>query len=140
MGLSIYFKSVLPVDQERADAINKAARAASEGRTWSSCEPVHFFPRKADGILWGGVKPQLMPAPKDAESEGNFPDGTFADVLEILSRLSKNHNVDWEISYDGGDGPVGYILGGACDAAVTSLVKQLVELSKAIKNSGLFPG
>jgi hypothetical protein len=56
MGFTVYYRSTRPVDAATKGAIEKAARAASEGRTWLSCEPVHFFSGDKEHLM-GGSKP-----------------------------------------------------------------------------------
>src|SRR2546426_11760610 len=129
MGFKIYYRSTRPVAPTEADAIRQAARAANEGRTWLGCEPVHFSPSD-DGYLLGGSKPNFQPHPDDAAAAARegLPDGTPRDMLDILCRLSRDHDVDWEISHDHSDGPVGYIRGGVCDDEVLLQVHALANL------------
>jgi hypothetical protein len=46
----------------------------------------------------------------------------------VLSRLSLDHGVDWEISHDASDGPIGYIRNGICDDEVLNQVGALADL------------
>ena len=66
MGFSIHYRSTRPVGDAEADAIRQAAGEANAGRTWLSCEPVHFFAESEDGCLVGGSKPNFLPHPDDA--------------------------------------------------------------------------
>src|SRR5687768_15192916 len=102
MGFSVYYRSTRPVAPSEADAIREAARAACVGRTWLSCEPVHFFPDPDDGHLLGGSKPNFFPHPDDTAAAGRaaLPDGSVRDVLDVLCRLSRDHGVDWTLSHD----------------------------------------
>ena len=102
MGFTIYYRSTRPVSKPEADAIASAAAGANKGRTWLSCEAVHFFERQKDGHLLGGSKPNFMPHPDDvtaAALEG-LPDGTTRDLLDILCQLSQQHGIDWALSHD----------------------------------------
>lgn len=110
-----------------------AVLEASRGRTWLSCEPV-YFSRLEDGRLWGGSKPNLRPDPDDvasAQSEG-LPDGSAQDMLEVLCRVSRDFGVDWEISHDGSDGPIGFIRGGECDGDVAGQIEAFADLAEAL--------
>ena len=143
MGFSIYFETTVPITADKAGAIRDAAALANAGRTWLSCEPVHFFSRKDSGLfghLLGGVKPNLMPHPADVEAAAkeNLPDGTFSDVLEILCRLSEAHDVDWDIRHDFSNGSIGYIRAGVCDEKVTALIQELAKMSNVLRDSGFF--
>jgi hypothetical protein len=130
MGFEVYFRSTQPVDKPVTDAIIDAADAANEGRTWLSCEPVYIFNRE-DGHLEGGSKPNFRPHPDDAASAASegLPDGTVRDMLDILCQLSRDHGVDWEISHDHSDGPIGYIEGGVCDDEVLAQIEAFADLS-----------
>ena len=43
MGFSIHYRTTRPITPAESDTIRRAAHAANEGRTWLSCEPVHFY-------------------------------------------------------------------------------------------------
>lgn len=138
MGFSVRYRSTQPVAPADNDTIRKSAAVANEVRTWLSCEPVHFHPDE-DGYLIGFSKPNIMPHPDDAAaaaSEG-LPDGTTRDMLDILCRLSREHGVDWEISHDYSDGPVGYIRAGVCDPEVLSQIEALADLGDILDDLGL---
>jgi hypothetical protein len=129
MGFTIYYRSTRPVSPAEAQAVEQSTRAACRGRTWLSCEPVHFFGGD-DGHLLGGSKPNFQPHPDDvaAAAREGLPDGTARDMLDILCRLSRAHGIDWEITHDHSDGPVGYVRGGVCDADVLAQVEAFAEL------------
>jgi hypothetical protein len=128
MGFTIYYRATQPLPEATNAAIQAAASAANNGRTWLSCEPVHFFASN-DGHLFGGSKPNFMPHPDDAAAAAreNLPDGTALDMLDVLCRLSHEHAVDWEITHEHSNGPVGYIRGGVSDPAV---IEQVTAISK----------
>jgi hypothetical protein len=132
MGFTVYYRSTGPVDPERSTAISRSAAELCHGRTWLHCEPVSFFPGSTDGHLLGGSKPNFFPHPADAESarQSESPDGTTRDMLEVLSRLSRDHAVDWEISHDHSGGPVGHIRGGVCDEGVLSQIEMFADLAE----------
>ena len=118
MGFSVGFELTESVDPEKEAAILKTLESLRHGRTWLSCEPP--FLHKYDGVLTGSSKPNFMPHPDDvasAKAEG-LPDGTLNDLLDILCQLSRQFAIDWEISHDHSDGPLGYIRGGHVDEEV----------------------
>jgi hypothetical protein len=129
MGFSVYYRSVRPVTSAKAAAIQRAADELCRGHTWLSCEPVGLV-LEEDGHLRGHSKPNFQPDPDDAASAARegLPDGSTRDLLDILCALSGEHRVDWEISHDHSDGPVGYIRDGMCDDRVTSQVGALGDL------------
>jgi hypothetical protein len=94
---------------------------------------------KYDGLLGGSSKPNFTPHPDDvasAEAEG-LPDGTLNDLLDILCQLSRQFNVDWEISRDYSDGPLGYIRGGNIDEDVRTQCTAFNDLAADLGMEGL---
>jgi hypothetical protein len=130
MGFTVYYRSTRPVGPAEAKKIEKACDALCRGRTWLGCEPVGFFPRGQDGHLLGGSKPNFLPHPDDVASAARegLPDGTTRDMLDVLCRLSRDHNVDWEISHDYSNGPIGYVRSGVCGGEVLSQVEAFADL------------
>jgi hypothetical protein len=129
MGFSIGYQLTEPVTAETEAAMLDATKSLRAGRTWLSCEPP--FLRNYDGVLSGSSKPNFTPHPDDAasaESEG-LPDGTLNDLLEILCQLSRQFNVDWEISHDYSDAPLGYIRGGDIDDDVRTQCEAFNDLA-----------
>lgn len=131
MGFSIYYRSTRPVDATEADAIRSSASVLNRGRTWLSCEPVHFFAETEDAHLWGGSKPNFMPHPDDAAAAAKepLPDGTVSDLLAILCQISRENGIDWELSHDHAPN-LGRIRGGICDHGLLHQVKTLGELGE----------
>jgi hypothetical protein len=130
MGFSFNYRSMQFVSPEEAAAIKWTAQDACRGRTWLSCEPV-FFSVNSDGYLLGGSKPNFRPHPDDVasgDSEG-LPDGNARDLLDVLCCLSREHGIDWEISHDHSDGPIGLIRAGVCDDAVLNQVEAFLGLA-----------
>ena len=129
MGFSIYYRSTRPVLPPESDTIRQAAHAANEGRTWLSCEPVHFYRGEEDGHLLGSSKPNFLPHPDDAAAaaQEGLPDGTTRDMLDILCRLSREHGIDWELSHDH-DPSIGFIRAGVCDEEAISQIEVFGDL------------
>ena len=128
MGFSIYYTSARPVTPDEAEAIRSAATKACEGRSWLSCEPVHFFPNLQGGKLLGGSKPNFRPHPEDkrAAERSGLPDGKPSDMLDILASISREHKIDWELMHD--YGPVGSIRGGSVDPEALVQIEAIAEL------------
>src|SRR5258708_2026983 len=137
MGFSINYRSTRSVSSAEADRIGQAAVTANKGRTWLSCEPVHFI-LGDDGRLAGFSKPNFHPHPDDAAAAARegLPDGTARDMLEILSRLSSDHGIDWEISHDYSDGTLGFIRSGVCDQPVLDLTQAFADLDDLFGDLG----
>jgi len=137
MGFSINYRSTRPASRAEADAIRNAASAANKGRTWLSCEPVHFI-LDDGGHLLGGSKPNFQPHADDvasARSEG-LPDGTARDMLDVLCKLSLDHDIEWEISHDHSGGPIGYVRDGICDEQVRDQVEAFADLDDILGELG----
>jgi len=103
----------------------------NEGRTWLSCEPVHFHFQPMEGRLAGFCKPNFSPHPEDvasAKAEG-LPDGTVHDMIDVLCELSRAHGVDWEFSHDYDPGPIGFIRKGVADGKLLEQIEGLAGLA-----------
>ena len=136
MGFTVYYRTTQPITPALAKEIQQAASDLCQGRTWLSCEPVAFFSDTTDQleVLEGGSKPNFLPHPDDvasAKSE-NLPDGTVRDMIDVLCRLSRDHEVDWEIGHDYSDGPVGQIRGGECDTQVMTQIEAFDDMAKEL--------
>lgn len=131
MGFSIAYRSTRSVSPAEAAAINQKAEAACQGRTWLSCEPPLGFHADDNGRLRGHSKPNFQPHPDDvaAAARESLPDGTARDLLDVLCRLSREHAIDWEISHDYSDGPIGLIRDGQCDDEVLSQILAFADLA-----------
>jgi hypothetical protein len=131
MGFEFYYRSTRPVTPTEAATIERAAAELSRGHTWLSCEPVSFYDARDDGHLVGSSKPNFQPDADDASAAAkeDLPNGTTQDLFEILRQLSQSHAIDWEISHDYSDGPVGFIRGGVCD-------REILTQSEAFANLG----
>jgi hypothetical protein len=135
MGFSIRYRSTQPISPAEVSAIKRTAEEACEGRTWLSCEPpVGFSINDEDGRLRGFSKPSFHPHPDDAASaaQEGLPDGTVRDLLDVLCRLSREHGIDWEISDDYSDGPLGYIRAGMCDVDVQTQIEALADVAEEL--------
>lgn len=135
MGFTISYRSTRPVTPAEAEEIRRANRAAIQGRTWLSCEPV-LFSLDEEERLRGSSKPNFRPHPDDVASAARegLPDGTARDMLDVLCRLSRDHGIDWEIRHDYSDGPVGFIQDGECDADVLAQIETFAELAEELGN------
>jgi hypothetical protein len=138
MGFTVYYRSVEPVDAEKRASMDAACNKLLRGRTWLSCEPVSFFSADDDGHVMGGSKPNFMPHPDDvasAELEG-LPDGTIRDALNVLCQLSRDHGVDWEISHDESEFPIGRIQNGEADPEVVQQIEEINSVADIINEFG----
>ncbi|SIO27494.1 hypothetical protein SAMN05444166_3397 [Singulisphaera sp. GP187] len=134
MGFSLYYRSTRPVSPAEAQAVERDAEAASEGRTWLSCEPAIFGSVDMDGHLLSDSKPNFEPHPDDvADAElSGLPDGTIMDLIDVLCQLSRDHGIDWQISHDADPEPIGYIRDGICDDIVRTQAELFAELGGLI--------
>jgi hypothetical protein len=136
MGFEFYYRSTRPVTSTEAANIEQAADEVTRGHTWLSCEPLILSASEEDGHLEGGSKPTFQPHPDDATTAAKegLPDGTIQDLIEILRQLSQSHAIDWEISHDHSDGPIGYIRNGVCDSEVLKQSEAFARLSGILEN------
>jgi hypothetical protein len=51
-------------------------------------------------------------------------------LFEILRKLSHSHAIDWEISHESSDGPVGFIRNGICNSEVLTQAKALANVDE----------
>lgn len=119
MGFAFYYRSTRPVTPTEAANLQRAADELTRGHTWLSCEPLILSASEEDGHLEGGSKPNFQPHPDDAVAAARegLPDGTILDLINILRQLSESHDIDWEISHDYSEGPIGVVRNGVCDSA-----------------------
>jgi hypothetical protein len=138
MGFAIYYRSTQPVDADVADAICEAATRLIAGCTWLSCEPVGFHLDEGSGRLVGHSKPNFTPDPDDAASaaQEGLPDGTIADVVQILCALSKDFSIDWEFSHDYDPGPIGFIRAGVCEGKLYDQLDAIAGLGDVLREVG----
>lgn len=135
MGFAVSYISTRPVTPTESEVIKQVASQLCDGRTWLGCEPV-FFAREESGRLCGCCKPTIVASADDAAAlahEG-LPDGTIRDAIDVLCRLSRDHNIEWEISHDHSDGPIGYIRDGVCDGEVENQVSAFADLSMMLQD------
>lgn len=131
MGFTIQYRTTRPIDDAQANAIRAAANGLNAGRTWLSCEPVHFYQGQQGGRLAGFSKPNFMPHPEDAaEAEAlGLPDGKIRDAIDVLCELSRAHGVDWEFAHDYDPGPIGFIQNGIADARLLEQIDGIAGLT-----------
>lgn len=136
MGFAIAYQTTEQISPALQREMIDVANDLSRGRTWLSCEPPDLT--NENGTLVGASKPNFSPHPDDvvsANSEG-FPDGTLSDVLKVLCELSRRFGVDWEISHDHSDGPLGYIRNGICDDDVKTQCDAFTDLTDELGGEG----
>lgn len=129
MGFTVYYQSTKPVMHELHPSIANDVTELCKGRSWVSCEPIHFY--EFGPKLRGGVKPNFTPSAFDiasAKSEG-LPDGTIANVIEGLATLSQKYGIDWEFSHDHDPGPIGFIRNGVAESRLMSQIEAFGMLA-----------
>ena len=132
MGFEVYYRSTRPVSPAEAEAIDEAAGLLCDALDSLRWEEVCFYDVQADGHLSGGSKPHIWPPHGDAAATAERqPLPAARDLLDILSQLSREHGIDWEISHDYSDGAVGYIRGGTIDANVVEQIDQVIAEAAA---------
>ncbi|WP_372723594.1 hypothetical protein [Novipirellula sp.] len=136
MGFSVAYQTTEQISPALQREMTDVASELTYGRTWLSCEPPYLM--NQSGTLVGASKPNFSPHPDDvasAKSEG-LPDGTLRDLLEVLCELSRRFDVDWKISHDHSDGPLGYIRSGICDDEVKTQCDAFSDLADELGGEG----
>lgn len=132
MGFSVHYQTTEMISRGLQAEIVVAIDDLRRGRTWLSCE----IPFLSDdqGYMSGSSKPNFMPAAIDvaAAAKEGLPDGTLLDLLDILCALSNQFDIDWEISHDHSDGPLGYVRQGRCDDEVRVQCEGIQEMAQDI--------
>jgi hypothetical protein len=57
-------------------------------------------------------------------------------MLDVLCKLSLDHDIEWEISHDHSGGPIGYIRDGICDKQVRDQVEAFADLDDILGELG----
>ncbi len=141
MGFAVYYRSTRPVSAAESEVIDEAAGRLCDDRDCFGWEEVTLDLECPDGHLLGGSKPHLWLRPDDAASAAGeeLAKRRTRDLLDVLCQLSGDHQVDWEISHDYSDGPVGYIRNGVADGEVVAEIeKALTEIEK-VRRSRRYP-
>ena len=132
MGFTVYYQTTRPVDEAVAKQIEARTNQLCEGKSWLSCEPVLFFQRnQSDGLVAGGSKPNFDPDTNDIReaNQNGLPDGTIRDVVEILTMLSSEFQLDWNFAHDHDPGPVGTIQNGVADRDLMVLLESFAQVT-----------
>ena len=138
MGFSIDYRSTRTVTAAEAEAIDETAGRLCDDDTWGDgCEEIHFFEclgKYADGHLTGSSKPNFQ-ADRGAIPGEERRIVTIRDLIDALCQISRDHQVDWEISHDYSDGPVGYIRSGSADDKLVAEVDRLAAEIEALRET-----
>lgn len=130
MGFSVHYQTTETISRGLQAEIVLALDDLRRGQTWLSCE----IPYLSDdqGYLSGSSKPNFMPAAIDvaAAAKEGLPDGKLTDLLDILRSLSNRFDIDWEISHDHSDGPIGYVRQGLCDDEVRVQCEGIQDMAQ----------
>ncbi len=141
MGFTVYYRSTRPVSAAESDVIDEAAGRLCDDRDSFGWEEVSFDLECADAYLWGGSKPHPGRHPDDAASAAGegLAQRRTRDLLDVLCQLSRDHRVDWEISHDFSDGPVGSIRSGVADVEVVAEIERALTEIETVRRSRLSP-
>jgi hypothetical protein len=133
LGFSVSYRSTKPIEPSKAARIRAAIDKAVHGRTWLTSEPA-WVTQQDDGHLIGASKPNFQPHPDDvaAAKIEDGPDGTIADVVQILCDVSQAEGIDWELRHDHSDGPIGFIRNGIADAHVLIEIESIADVCQVL--------
>lgn len=134
MGFSVSYRSTRAVTAAEAEAIDQAAARLCDDPHWGvGCEEICFdecFDAYAQGHLSGSSKLSLKARREYAIPGVETRIITIHDLIDALCKISREHQVDWEIGHDYHDGPVGSIRSGLAD---DNLVAEIDRLSAEIE-------
>jgi hypothetical protein len=138
MGCEVSYCSTRPVTPEEAEAIDESASRLCENPDWVRCEPIIFvscIDGHTGGPLSGSSKLSFKPFEELASPDLEMYDATIHDLLNALCELSREHKVDWEISHEYSDGPVGYIRTGVADDKLVAEIDRLAAEIESVRRS-----
>ncbi len=132
MGFSVAYETAELISPALQREMIAVTNELSSDRAWLSCEPPLLMNR--GGILGGASKPNFSPHPDElaAAKAAGERDGTLSDLIQILCSVSSQFDVDWVISHDCSNGPLGCIRCGRCDPEVQDQCQVLSELAEEI--------
>jgi hypothetical protein len=136
VGFSVDYRSTRPVTAAEAEAIDQAAARLCDPPDWVGCEEISFYEcleAYGEGHLSGSSKPDL-----EAHWVYKIPGVETRivptwELIDALCQISRDHQVDWEISHDYRDGPVGYIRSGLADDKLVAEIDRLLAEFEAFR-------
>jgi hypothetical protein len=133
LGFAVSYRSTKPVEPSKFTRVQSVISKSVRGRTWLSSEPAWVM-HQDDGHLIGASKPNMQPDPDDAAAarSESLPDGTIADVVQILCDISQAEGIDWELSHDHSSGPIGLIRNGIADPNVLTEIETIAEVCQVL--------
>ena len=130
MGLSIYFRSTLPVHPAMGYEVSQRLKSLSAPYTWILCDAPETDHNR-DGHLSGVLEPIFAEDPREVEV--NDVDGCLMVAVRLLSEVSRELEVDWEFTHDYEPEVIGQIIEGEEEP-------ELIEELGAVMNIGTLFG
>ena len=130
-GVRVRYASTRALTAAEFAAVTAAAARYSGGFGWLLCEPPRFA--TADGRAEGSSAPRFHPAAEDLAAAAAVcgPHGTVETLLEVLSQVSRECGVDWELTHDAAAGRIGFVTAGVPDPAAVALIDGVADLADA---------
>jgi hypothetical protein len=143
VGFCLNYSSTRAVTAAEAEAIEATANLLCDDEG-VGCEPIYFFEclqanlgelPYPEGHLSGSSKISFNSPEEDAIPGEETHIVTIHDLIDTLSQISRDHQVDWEVGHDGLEGPAGFIQSGvADDKLVTEIDRLSAEIEEARKH------
>ena len=134
MGLSIRYRSVLPMHPARAFEIKKYAAELNEMYAWIGCDQV-VVNQSTDGLLGGASTTSFIidaEFVEEMESSNEESAGDIATLIDVLCELSRAHDVDWEIEHDYEPDVIGCIRNGIADIQVLEELETIRTIGEML--------
>lgn len=134
MSFTIGYRSIQTMHPAGAFAIRDRCAELSQPYTWISCEPV-FVEQEPDGYLVGFSKPSFLGSDADVRlvETGGLPDGTVETLIDVLCAVSREMEVDWEISHDFEPEPIGRIVNGEAESILRDQIESLASVNHLLE-------
>ena len=131
MGVTLHYRTALPVAPAVADAVLAELPRANDGARWIHLEPI-TLEVPDDGHLAGFSKLNLIPDPAEYAAAMKEP-AVHTDVdrfLGELTRWSAEHGLIWEFAVDGT--PIGRIVDGIDSDDVRGYLESMAGVADEV--------
>jgi len=138
MAFTVHFQSTEPISSIVHQSLSESLAQLTHRHHWAGCEPpVLADELDASGKILGSCRPNFMPIPDDylnCDSK-RLPDGSIHDVIDILSQLSSEFVVDWQLDHDHHEGPIGFIRNGSVDIQLKLEITHIAGIGTVVADA-----
>jgi hypothetical protein len=134
MGFDITYSTIERISPALQREILEDVHVLHKQKSWIQCTGPSF--ENEDGYLCGSSRLTPDRDPRDVATARHLssgaPDGSVLDLLDVLCKLSRQHDIEWEISHDHSDGVLGRIQCGVADEIVRSTFEGLAAMCEGM--------